>query len=275
MWIDDYCKLCLIYSRTKDLVELGCSSKLPSLLRYLAEALAMNSRSLAFTESFNYLKELVESEDPYVARKNELRKVGVELAGSARRYLESANWSVKEALRISAAANIIDTSVLGYQFNGDLSRVMWDKPIVEELINLPKGEVIYLIPDNAGEVELDKLLAEALVRNGHNVAIVVRESSYEIDVTAQDLGNEVSIPVIRTPGNRSPVMFIDSGFIIAKGIANAEAYLEFGMVNSLHLFRAKCDVISRYIGVPKNSAIIISGESLRKLLSRSSSITLN
>lgn len=266
MWISDSCKLCLIYSRAKDLIELKCGSKLPNLLQYLAEALAMGSRSLAFTESFNYIKKLVGSEDPYMTRKKELREIGARLASVVRKYLESINWRVEDALRISAAANIIDTSVLGYQFSDDLDRVIWDRPAMEELIELPKEEVIHLVLDNAGEAEIDKLLAEALMRNGYKVAIVVREDSYEIDVTAKDLDDELNVPVIRVPGNKPPVMYIDGGFIVAKGIANAEAYLEFGRGSSLHLLRAKCDVMPKYLGVPKNSAIVISGASLRKLM---------
>ena len=172
---------------------------------------------------------------------------------------------MKEALRISAAANIIDTSVLGYENTRSLEEAIFDKPAIEEDVEIPKNEDIYLVIDNAGEAEIDKLLAKALTIHGYRVFIVVRSEPYEIDETVETFENE-GFNVIATPGNISPVAFIDRGFVIAKGIANAEAYIEFGKTKSLHLLRAKCDVISKRFNVPKNSILIVSGDTLRKVM---------
>jgi len=58
-------------------------------------------------------------------------------------------------------------------------------------------------------------------------------------------------------------MYLDDGFIIAKGIANAEAYIEFGKQPSIHLLRAKCDVIANLFNVKKNSILIVSGDTIK------------
>lgn len=272
-WIDSgYCRLCLICSRTKDLIDLGRGDKLPELLISLASIIKnCKSRSKAFAESFNVIKMLVGSNDPYSDVKIKLNNITRKFLYIIESYLEKKSWDVREALRFSAAANIVDANVLGYQAK-NLDEAIWDNPVIEEGLTIPTGSNIYIILDNSGEVIVDMLLVKALKKCGYNVFIVIREESYEIDVTKSDLSlfmdiNDVEI--IETPGNLSPVFYIDNGFIIAKGIANAEAYIEAGRVPSMHLFRAKCDVIAQKFGIPKNSVLIVSGDTVKKYLGHS------
>ncbi|MEM0027578.1 MAG: ARMT1-like domain-containing protein [Ignisphaera sp.] len=267
MWIDDsYCKLCLIYSRSKDLVELGHGDKLSKLLKRLAKIVdEENSRSKAFANSFEYVKKLTRSRDPYQERKKMLKEIGRRIAQTVEKHLESIGWDIREAIRISAAANIIDTSVLGYENTKSLDEAIWDKPVIEDVFEIPKNEDIYIVLDNAGEAEIDKVLAKALTYNGYKTFIVVRNKAYEIDETDGDF-DEKSFNIVSTPGSMSPVVYIDRGLIIAKGIANAEAYAEFGKTKSVHLLRAKCDVIAKRFGVPKNSVLIVSGDKVKSVL---------
>ncbi|MDK6029125.1 ARMT1-like domain-containing protein [Ignisphaera sp. 4213-co] len=271
MWIDnDYCKLCLIYSRSKDLIDLGCGNKLPALLKKLAKIVdEENSRSKAFTSSFEYIKRVVKNKDPYQEKKNVLKEIGKRIAQNIEKHIASVNWDIREALRISAAANIIDTNVLGYENVHSLDEAIWDKPVIEDIPDIPKNEDIYLVLDNAGEAEVDKVLAKTLIHNGYKVFIVVRSKPYEIDVTIKDF-EESNFNIISTPGSISPIAYIDKGFVIAKGIANAEAYAEFGKTKSLHLLRAKCDVIAKKFGVPKNSVLILSGDRIKKTFDKNS-----
>ncbi len=263
MWIDKgLCKLCLVCSRTKDLIKLGRDDSIPKMLRRLAKITEnYHSRTLSFVESFEYIKEITGSADPYHRLKLELQAIGRNLAIEIERYLSSANWDMKEALRISAAANILDTTVLGFEPR-DLREVIWDRPAIEEPFNIPKDVTVYLVLDNAGEAEIDLLLAKTLRRHGYNVAIVVRKESYEIDVTKDDIDN-TEFKIIETPSSISPIKYLDDGFMIAKGIANAEAYIEFGKSPSIHLLRAKCDVIAHIFNVKKNSILILSGNTIK------------
>jgi uncharacterized protein with ATP-grasp and redox domains len=268
MWIDNaYCKLCLIYSRTKDLISLGHSHLISKLLVKLADIVEReSSRSKAFVEAFEYVKALTRSEDPYTEAKRSLREVGKRVASIAGRYLEAVNWDIGEAIRISAAANIIDTSVLGYESTRSLEEALWDKPVIEDVVELKGYREIYLVLDNAGEAEIDKILAKSLIKHGYRVTLVVREKAYEIDETIESLERE-GFDAIATPGSMPPVIYMNKGFVIAKGIANAEAYAELGKeVETLHLFRAKCEVIAKRLGMPKNSILILSGSSIKKVL---------
>lgn len=270
MWLDRYCVLCLVNSRVKDLIDLGYGSKAPEMLRKLAEILEQGYvRSRAFAEAFNYVKVLTGSKDPYLEVKKRLRNVGMRVARIAEERLRSVNWDVREALRYSAAANIIDTSVLGYEAVKSLDEAIADKPVIEEGIEmLNRYRDVYISIDNAGEAEIDKLLAKALELHGYKVTIVVREEAYEIDETIESFEAE-GFNVISTPGNLPPVALLSNGFVIAKGIASVEAYLERGdnALQTLHLFRAKCDVLAKKLKVPKNSVVIASGNYLKQLLS--------
>lgn len=268
---ENLCRLCLVYSRSKDLIAFNRGSELPRLLRYIADLLdRKNNRTEIFAESYNYVKMLANSFDPYTYMKKQLTDMGRKVVEKVKRYLAERNWDLHEAIKISAAANIIDTSVIGYE-PIDLDKAIWDKPAIDKYTEIPKDKKIVIVLDNAGEAEIDLILAETLVRNGYNIAIAVRKEPYEIDITYHDIADRVTdlnIEIITTPGNISPVVHLKDGFAIVKGIANLESNIEIGMVESLHLFRAKCEVLAKIFNVPKNSPIIITGEILKNIFRR-------
>ena len=149
----------------------------------------------------------------------------------------------------------------------DLEKAVWDRPWIEEIPVIPRDRTVYITVDNAGEAAVDILLAEALRANGYEVKLAVRSESYEIDVTWEELESTTGIEVVKTPGDKPPVLYLNEGFMIAKGIANLEAYLEDeGVKETLHLLRAKCNVIAAMFKVPKNAPIIATGGTVRRLL---------
>jgi|GEM_PF-361689 len=273
-WVDsELCKLCLIYSRSQDLVKVKHADILHELLIKIADLIQTSAgRSYVFANSFNIVKQITNLEDPYKHVKKELNQVGVQLAQLIRGELEAVGWDIRIAMRFSAAANIIDTSTLGYE-PLDLQKAIWHEPFIEEEVILPKNKHIYLVLDNAGEAAVDLLLAYALMKNGYRVSIIVRSESYEIDVLKDDLMDlreliDEDVEIIETPGNMPPLFYIDNddSYVIAKGIANLEASLEINRTNSLHLLRAKCDVLAKALRVPKNSPLIITGETFKKVI---------
>ncbi|ABP51289.1 MULTISPECIES: ARMT1-like domain-containing protein [Pyrobaculum] len=260
MWLDEAsCKLCIITSRTGDLIRLNRPDKLPEILSELSKLLKLQSRSEAFSTSFRIVAKLVGDDDPYRDYKTKLIAIGKRVAEAVRMRLEQASWDIVMALRIAAAANIVDTSVLGYRPK-KLEEAVWDPPSIEERVELPSS--VYYVLDNAGEAQVDLVVAEALERNGVKSTFVVRAQPYEIDIIEKDIS---TYRVVTTPGNISPVRWIRDGFILAKGIANLEAYLEWGETPALLLFRAKCDVLSRVFSVPRNAPIIISGQTAKAI----------
>lgn len=274
VWVDnELCKLCLIYNRAQDLVKVKHINNLHELLVKIADLIQTSTgRSHVFSNSFNIVKQITNLRDPYKQLKKELNQVGLQLARRIRERLESVGWDLRIAMRVSAAANIIDTSTLGYE-PLDVQKAIWHEPFIEEEVILPRNKLIYLVLDNAGEAAVDLLLAYALVRNGYRVSIIVRSESYEIDVLKDDLMDlheliDEDVEIIETPGNIPPIFYVDSddSYVIAKGIANLEASLEINRKNSLHLLRVKCDVLAKALRVPKNSPLIITSETFKKLI---------
>jgi uncharacterized protein with ATP-grasp and redox domains len=260
VWLDEAsCKLCIITSRTGDLIRLHRPDKLPEILSELSLLIRQPSRSEAFSVSFQKVAGLVGAADPYRDYKEKLATVGKRVAEAVKQRLQQVSWDLKTALRVAAAANIVDTSVLGYRPK-KLEEAVWDQPAIEEYVEMPPA--VYYVLDNAGEAQIDLVVAEALERNGVKPTFVVRSEPYEIDVLETDLA---SYKVITTPGNISPVRWLKDGFILAKGIANFEAYIEWGSAPALLLFRTKCDVLSRVFSVPRNSPVVLSGRQAKAI----------
>ena len=127
--------------------------------------------------------------------------------------------------------------------------------------------ILYLL-DNCGEAFLDRLLLE---RFRDNVTLGVRGRPILNDVTRRELADSGldGFPVIDTgdaaPGvslrNSSPEFLRameNAELIIAKGQGNFES-IEGGFTAApiYFLFRAKCDVIRRHLGVEADSLQII------------------
>lgn len=276
MWIDGkLCRLCLVTSRLSDIYRLNLDRSASRMLWELSKLLDEESRTEAFTKSFKLLEILSRSRDPYRGYKRILDDIGRRVAETIRSYIESTGWDLKEMFRLAAAANVVDLSILGYTPRS-LEEAIWDKPAIEEYPEIPVGESVYIALDNMGEARVDMVLAEALRVNGYDVKLLVRSESYEIDVMRSDLEDMgLNFEVIETPGNKPPIVYAKGGFTIAKGIANLEAYLELEepSTRTLHLLRAKCDVLARAFNVPKNSPIIVTGETARAII-RSSKVRL-
>ncbi|MEM1600752.1 MAG: ARMT1-like domain-containing protein [Sulfolobales archaeon] len=271
MWVSSYCKLCLVQSRCLDLLKLSGEGLIPQLLKYLGDIVELPHSSEAFAKSFTYVKSLLRSEDPYKDVKDLLSVSAAVIAGKVRKYLDSVGWDLARVLEFSAAANVVDTSVLGFEPK-ELEDVIWDKPAINEFRKLSDSRVVIAL-DNAGEFEVDLILAEALVRNGFEVVLAVRSESYEVDMTYDGVVRRVlpnGVRVVATPGNMPPAAYVRDGFLISKGIANAEAYVELNHhVKSLHLLRVKCEVLSKLFSVPKGSSLILDGDTLLRTLGKS------
>ena len=258
MWLDKRCILCLIHSRVSDAVKLGRTDIVPDLLERLRTRVTDPSRSRAFSASFTDLAQLMNLRDPYREVKERLREVGRRAAEIARRIVAGSGWDIRVAARVSAAANIIDSNVLGYTPT-PLDKSLMDEPAIEEWVE--PGEKVAIVLDNMGEAEVDAVLAEALERSGRKPILVVRSEPYEIDVTAMDAAS--SYPIYVAPGNQPPVMtsLPQADTYVIKGIANFEAFIEARpRISALLLLRAKCDVLPDMFSVPRNAPLVIRGE---------------
>jgi len=103
--------------------------------------------------------------------------------------------------------------------------------------------VLYL-GDNAGEIVLDKLLIEELVRQGKRVSFVVRSEPILNDVTVEDasyVGLHALAAVMRFRAT-----FLSAPLILSKGQGNFEGLSEV-RAPLFFLFKVKCPVVAREV----------------------------
>jgi len=119
--------------------------------------------------------------------------------------------------------------------------------------------VLYL-GDNAGEIVLDKLLIEELVRQGKRVSFVVRSEPILNDVTVEDasyVGLHALAAVMESgaegPGTtlshcseRFRATFLSAPLILSKGQGNFEGLSEV-RAPLFFLFKVKCPVVAREV----------------------------
>lgn len=277
------CINCLIYNRASDLLKIGKATEedFVVLLDKLKSLIPL-TRTEAFVESYNLIKSLTKLRDPYSDTKLELSRKAVSILSSLKgRKL----GTIADALSLSAAANIIDTRVLGYEFSPEdfSEKELLKEPAINDtwLIDFEKISKIAYVLDNAGEHLIDFYIVNWLADKGYFIDVIVRKDPYEIDVTEEDIRgleakNGVNVIVtensypplyIKKAGDKVRKSYAESDIVIAKGIANLEAYIDsFGYLGGkgLFLFRAKCDYLSKKLKVKKGSSVILSELKMRE-----------
>jgi len=253
------------------------------LLRYCAELLEEN-RDLLTTELLTHLFKKVKSfskiDDLYCEDKRRLNDLCRRVRESLSKYLEelSSDDKLKTAVKAAVVGNALDM-------------VMVERaPDVEELLNEIKRaklaiddsavlrevedkKILYLL-DNNGEALLDSVLAEELRRRGANVIGVVKEAPFQDDVYKNDeiiSELEKSFTKIISSGSSGGSILLEevkedfrkeletADLLISKGIANFE-YLEAVRDEirkpMLYMFKVKCELLSKALGVPIGSYVV-------------------
>lgn len=199
------------------------------------------------TKAFRIVKELTGDEDPYRAYKEESYRLGEELAREAARRAESLTGfeRFKFLLKASTAANLLDPGAPLGVHPGQLleraERLVFARDETEQfyLHLLQTDKVSYLL-DNAGEAHLDKLVIDEIARMGIKVRVFAKGAPYQNDVTYDEalrlgLGEHAELISTETdaagpvreliPGHVWEKM-VDADLIVAKGMANFEAFLD-------------------------------------------------
>ncbi|EIC23844.1 damage-control phosphatase ARMT1 family protein [Thiorhodovibrio frisius] len=220
--------------------------------------------------------------DPYLEVKREATAQALALLPALRAHVATAEDTLRTAVRIAIAGNIIDHGVAEtFDLEATLERVLQANPLIDDLPVLREAlervdEVLYLA-DNAGETVFDRVLIETMplpVRYAVKAGPVLNDATREeavaagldqvaeiIDTGCDAMGAPLGLcsPDFRDRFNRARL-------IIAKGQANYET------LSGVHapicfLLQAKCSVIAEDIGVPAGSVIIQASAALRDAVS--------
>ncbi|HDM75408.1 MAG TPA: DUF89 family protein [Deltaproteobacteria bacterium] len=220
---------------------------------------------------YRIVREITGNNDPYKEIKEESTKIALGLYPSLKAKVEEADNDLLLAIKIAITGNVID---FGANWNFDISEevekvlekdfAICDYDEFERCLN-DTEEVLYL-GDNAGECVFDRVLIEKI---GKKVKYVVRGMPVINDATYEDAikagigeiadiissGTDAPGTILETCRGEFRDLFYDSKFIISKGQGNYEALSDVD-VPIFFLFKAKCEVIARNIGVKKGDIVL-------------------
>ncbi|MCF7937226.1 MAG: ARMT1-like domain-containing protein [Spirochaetales bacterium] len=221
--------------------------------------------------------------DPYLDIKRWSNEIALSFSDALRKDVAEAQDPLLEALKVSAAGNIIDFGVK--HFNRDQLKEEIEKihslsfhriDIEAFRKQLEQAKTILFIGDNAGEIVFDRILIETMQNLSRNAEIVFacREKPILNDVTIDDaveIGMDKVARVISSgslyPGTiynegteEFKKLFKSADIVMAKGQGNYETLCGMAPRDLFYILRIKCDVLSQDIGSPKHSLILLHSE---------------
>ena len=236
-------------------------------------------------ELLEYIRQKTNNLDPYKELKKKSNRIALELMPKMYKKCDQKDKRLKFECLVSLAitGNLIDFATGGFVFKfEELEHVFQSvldkgftvddsKEIIEDL---PRFKKVLYILDNAGEIVFDIPLIEFLIKENLEVTAVVKEGPMMNDATIED-ANEVGLDKITnvittgaaamgTPISRVSEAFLNevknSDLIISKGQANLETFPEIQRKYhkpTIYILRTKCEVISKALGVPMNSNVLL------------------
>ncbi|MCE4614535.1 MAG: ARMT1-like domain-containing protein [Desulfurococcales archaeon] len=221
----------------------------------------------------------IKGRDPFYKLKQSLNEYAFKLTENLNRKLQQS--STLEILKTIALANSVDVwmpgkNISSLRMNGN---AYVDEALAFEVNESP--DILYIL-DNSGEAVIDTLAALILADHGIQVTLVERTEPYELDVTIDEereilstvsklLGYSTRRIRLLETGSRYPAPIAEyntvevrdgieeASMIISKGIGNFEAFREKCPSNPSKIaiaLRAKCNPVSRYFQVPRDTAVV-------------------
>jgi uncharacterized protein with ATP-grasp and redox domains len=187
--------------------------------------------------------------DPYRQAKEISTRQALALYPRLKALVAEADDSLKTAVRLSIAGNIIDLGVAQeYDLEETIQRVLIQPFAIDAYTafrdGLSQAEGVLYLADNAGETVFDRVLIETMDKP---VTYVVKGGPIINDATREDACSQ-----------EFRRLLAEADLIVAKGQANYETLSETD-APIFFLLQAKCPVIARSLGVPVKSIVLKDG----------------
>lgn len=231
------------------------------------------------TEVHRLAYELLGSHDPYRELKQRSNEMAQRLLPTAMAIIENSDDSLKAAVLCSIVGNSIDFGIAGSattpeelekRFTSDVEQGLQHDDM-DRLREHLHGEVFYFT-DNCGEIVFDRLVCREIKRR-HDVSLtlVVKGAPILTDATMEDAQvlqfDEVVDDIATTGGFAIGVDFdtlpdevnraLDTAsLVIAKGMANYEAFSETSHRPIAYLLKVKCKSIAEAMDISLNGHVV-------------------
>jgi uncharacterized protein with ATP-grasp and redox domains len=213
--------------------------------------------------------------DPFRAIKSEYNAKALALYPGLRELVSGSPDPLETAARLAIAGNVIDFGIFtSVDMEGTIGRALARPPEVDHYQAFRQEveearEILYLL-DNAGEAVFDKLLIETLASRGKKVTAVSKGAPVINDCTIEDAleagisqvaevisnGSDAVGTILEMASEGFRERFENAGLLISKGQGNFETLLGRGE-NIFFLFQSKCGVVSRVLGLPEGSMLLV------------------
>lgn len=214
-------------------------------------------------------------EDPFKYIKEKSNREALSMLPQLKEKVSSSKDSLYSALLVAVAGNIIDLGIgHSYNLSEDVERIINSRFALDDYkkfkVEIKNKKNLLYLGDNAGEIVFDRVLVEELLKRGVNVKFCVKSKPIINDATMEDAkiaGLTELVPVIETGNNSIGIdfesireelkeEFLKVDLILAKGHGNFETC--YGLPYNIYfLLKAKCDVVSRALGVRTGDIVFI------------------
>ena len=218
---------------------------------------------------------IIGSDDPYYELKRRSNRVALSILPEAEKFIDSSEDRFLAATIVAIAGNVLDFGIrsssmtperLAENFSAMLSEGLGhdDTQRIRNYIK-PGAKVLYFT-DNCGEIVLDGPLIREIREMGAELTLVVKGRPILTDATMEDvreIGMEKEVDRVLTTGsdavgidlNDMPAELKEAldncDIIIAKGMANYEAFSDSDYRPIAYLMKTKCRPVADSIGLPK------------------------
>ena len=247
---------------------------LRDVLRATAEMDLAQCPPVLARETHRTLRSMTGVADPYRAVKDRFNRMALDMLPEMAAMAVKAADPFGLAVRLSIAGNVIDLGVNGgiteqearqciqgalhEPFEGDIDALRQSVDAAQRILYLA---------DNAGEIVFDRLLIEQLPAD--RMILAVRGGPILNDATMDDARAVGLCELVEVVGNGSDApgtvlddcdeafrrCFAEADIVIAKGQGNFET-LSDEPNNIFFLFKVKCPVIARHVGLPLGTHVL-------------------
>lgn len=218
-------------------------------------------------------------EDPYKEDKRRHNRLALELYPQLKERVRGAPDPLREALLLAAGGNVIDSIAMGEVDPSEVIPSLFGGEFALDHYGalrdlLPRARRLLLIGDNAGEIVMDRILVEELLRLYPHlqVSYAVRGGPIINDATMEDaleVGMDRLCRLVST-GDDTPGVILDlcseafvgdfteADLVIAKGQGNFETLEGRGDPRVFFLLRAKCPTIGRHLEVEGGALVLFT-----------------